>query len=107
MGLVVSAACAIVLAAGFSLTAIASIGSAAALLVFMLVTIAHLRVRAETGARVELLVLAIATSGVAFLAFLLTTLDTEPASFWTLVIIILLSIALDFWWKRAAAKQTS
>jgi amino acid transporter len=107
MGLVVSAACAIILAAGFGLTAIASIGSAAALLVFTLVTTAHLRVRNDTGARVELLVLAIVTSGVAFLAFLLTTLDTEPASFWTLVIIILLSIALDFWWKRAAAKQTS
>jgi L-asparagine transporter-like permease len=50
MGLVLSAACAIVLAAGFSLTAIASIGSAAALLVFMLVTVAHMRVRADTGA---------------------------------------------------------
>jgi amino acid transporter len=106
MGLVVSAACAIVLAAGFGLTAIASIGSAAALLVFMLVTIAHLRVRDETGARLSLLVLAIATSGVAFLAFILTTLDTEPASFWTLVIIILLSIALDFWWKRAAMRTS-
>jgi hypothetical protein len=56
---------------------------------------------------VELLVLAIATSGVAFLAFILTTLDTEPASFWTLVIIILVSIALDFWWKRAAAARVA
>jgi hypothetical protein len=41
MGLLVSALGAIVLAAGFSLSAIASIGSAAALLVFMLVTLAH------------------------------------------------------------------
>ena len=62
----------------------------------MLVTVAHLRVRPETGARVELLVLAIATSAIAFLAFLFTTLDTEPASFWTLVIIILVSVALEY-----------
>jgi L-asparagine transporter-like permease len=106
MGLVVSATCAIILAAAFSLTAIASIGSAAALLVFTLVTVAHLRVRTETGARTELLVLAILTSGIAFLAFLLTTLDTEPASFWTLVGIILLSVVLDFWWQRTAATRT-
>jgi hypothetical protein len=56
---------------------------------------------------VWLLVLAIATSGVAFLAFLFTTLDTEPAPFWTLVIIILLSVVLDFWWQRVATTRTN
>jgi amino acid transporter len=103
MGLVLSAAGAIVLAAGFSLTAIASIGSAAALLVFTLATLAHLRVRADTGARLELLVLAIATSSIALVAFVVTTLATEPASFWTLLIILLLSVGVEFWWKRVAA----
>jgi hypothetical protein len=106
MGLLVSAAGAIILTAGFSLTSIASIGSAAALLVFMLVTLAHFRVRSETGARLWILVLAIATTGIAFLAFVITTLDTEPASIITLVVIILLSVALDFGWKRIAAGQT-
>ena len=37
------------LALGFNLTAIASIGSAVALLIFMLVTIAHLRVWGGAG----------------------------------------------------------
>jgi amino acid transporter len=101
-GLLVSAVGAIVLAAGFSLSAIASIGSAAALLVFMLVTLAHFRVRSETGARLGLLILAITTAGVAFIAFVLTTLTTEPASFWTLLAILALSVALDLWWERAA-----
>jgi amino acid transporter len=102
MGLVVSAAGAIILTVGFGLSAIASIGSAAALLVFMLATLAHFRVRSETGARTWLLVLAIAGTGVAFLGFLVTTLETEPASVWTLLIIILVSVILDFWWTRTA-----
>ena len=52
----------LVLALGFDLTAIASIGSAVALLVFMLVTAAHFRVRSQTSARLGLLVAAIATT---------------------------------------------
>ena len=106
MGLVISAAGAIVLTVGFGLTAIASIGSAAALLVFLLVTLAHFRVRSETGARMSLLVLAVATTGIAFLTFVVTTLDTEPASVWALLLIILLSVILDFWWSRTAPART-
>jgi amino acid transporter len=102
VGLVVSAAGAILLAVGFGLGAIASIGSAAALLVFLLATLAHVRVRGETGARTWLLVLALASTGIAFLGFLVTTLATEPASVWTLLIIILVSVMLDFWWTRTA-----
>jgi amino acid transporter len=105
MGLLLSAAGAILLAVLFGLSAIASIGSAAALLVFMLVTLAHFRVRSETGARLWLLILAMLTSGIAFLAFVFTTLDTEPASFWTLLIILLASVVLEFWWKRVAAHR--
>ena len=53
VGLLITAAGAVVLAVEFSLTAIASIGSAAALLIFFLVTVGHFRVRSETGARVQ------------------------------------------------------
>jgi amino acid transporter len=102
MGLLISAAGAIVLTAGFGLTAIASIGSAAALLIFMLITVAHFRVRSETGARVWILVLALATTGITFLTFVVTTLTTEPASIVALVVILLLSVLIDFGWKRSA-----
>jgi hypothetical protein len=61
-GLLITAAAAIVLAAGFDLSSIASIGSATALLVFTLVTAAHFRVREETGA--STLVLSAKTLGV-------------------------------------------
>ena len=104
MGLVLSAAGAIILSVGFGLTAIASIGSAAALLVFMLATLAHFRVRSETGARTWLLLLAIASTGIAFLGFIVTTLDTEPTSVLALLVIILMSVGLEFWWKRTASR---
>jgi amino acid transporter len=103
MGLLICAAGAIILTAGFSLTEIASIGSAAALLVFMLVTVAHFRVRSDTGAKVWILALAIATAGIAFVTFVVTTLVTEPATMVTLVVILLLSVVLDFGWKRSPA----
>jgi amino acid transporter len=106
IGLMSSALGAIVLAVVFSLSAIASIGSAAALLVFMLVTLAHFRVRSETGARTWLLVMALATTGIAFLTFVFTTLDSEPASVVALVLILLVSVTLDFWWKRIAHART-
>jgi amino acid transporter len=102
VGLVVTAAVAIVLAVGFDLSSIASIGSAIALVVFTLVTAGHLRVRDETGASTALLVLAIATTVIVLLAFTFTTLVEEPATAVTLVAILALSIALDFGWKRRA-----
>jgi amino acid transporter len=108
VGLLITAAGAIVMSVGFSLTAIASIGSAVALLVFMLVTVGHLRVRSETGANAAVLVVGVLTTGLAFLAFVLTTLVDEPASAVTLVAILLLAVALDLGWKRrrdAAGKR--
>ena len=49
-GLLIQAVSCLVLAVVFKLDAIASIGSAVALLIFTLITVAHLRVRPETGA---------------------------------------------------------
>ena len=99
-GLLVTAAVAIVLAVGFDLSSIASIGSAIALLVFTLVTAAHFRVRSETGASTLVLSVAITSTVVVLLTFALTTLVEEPATAAALAVIILLSVALDVGWKR-------
>jgi amino acid transporter len=99
-GLLVTAAIAIVLAVGFDLSAIASIGSAIALFVFALVTAAHLRVRRETGAQTWLLIAAITTAIVVLVTFALTTLVEEPATAVTIVAIVAVSAAIDLWWKR-------
>jgi amino acid transporter len=100
-GLLVQAAVCLVLAVVFKLDSIASIGSAVALVVFTMITAAHLRIRSETGANLPMLVLAIVAAGAVFVTFVFTTLIHEPASIVTLVAIVALSIGLDYGWKRS------
>jgi hypothetical protein len=66
----------------------------------MLITAAHFRVRSETGARTWILVLARAATAIVFLAFVVTTLVSEPASIVTLGVILLLSVVVDGVWRR-------
>ena len=68
-----------------------------------LITVAHLRIRGETGANVLILIAAIAAAGVVLVTFVFTTLIHEPASLVTLAVILALSIGLDLWWKRSRA----
>jgi len=105
-GLLVEAVACLVLALFFNLDAIASIGSAVALLIFTLITAAHFRVRAETGANVVILAIAIAAAGVVLLTFVFTTLIYDKGSIIALLVILVLSIALDFGWKRVHANRT-
>jgi amino acid transporter len=109
VGLLVAAIAVIVLVVGKDLSAIASIGSAVALLIFCLVTIGHLRIRRDTGANAVILWLALATAGVTLLTFTFTTLINEPASITTLVLILALSLGLDLlWsWRRPAAAPSA
>jgi amino acid transporter len=106
-GLLIEAAACLILAVVFKLDAIASIGSAVALLIFTFVTAAHFRVRAETGASVVVLTVAITASAAVLLTFIFTTLIHEPASMVTLLAIVLLSVGLDFAWKRTRDSRVS
>ena len=110
VGLLVLAVAIVVLVVGYDLSAIASIGSAVALAIFCLVTIGHLRIRGDTGARLSILILALATASIALLTFVFTTLIQEPASIVTLVVILVISIALDLAFSRPhpeAVEQTA
>src|SRR5215468_2335192 len=100
-GLLIAAAVTLVLALGFNLDAIASIGSAIALVIFTMITSAHVRIRAETGAKLPILILAIVAAGAVFVTFVFTTLIHEPASIVTLLVILVFSIGLDYGWKRS------
>jgi amino acid transporter len=106
-GLLIEAAACLVLALVFKLDAIASIGSAVALLIFTLITAAHFRVRGQTGASAAVLTVAIAAAGGVLLTFVFTTLIHEPASMVTLGIILVLSAGLDFGWKRVRGGRTA
>ena len=106
MGLLLTAVIAIVLAAGFDLDAVASIGSAVALVVFTLISIGHLRVRGETGAQAWLLILAVCATTIVFVTFAVTTLVHEPATLVVIVVIVVVSLIVDFWWKSARASPS-
>ena len=99
-GLLIQAAVCLILAVVFKLDSIASIGSAVALVIFTMITAAHLRIRAETRANLLILVLAIVAAGAVFVTFVFTTLIHEPASIVTLAGILVLSVALDYGWKH-------
>jgi amino acid transporter len=105
VGLLIAAALSLVLAVGFALNAIASIGSAVALLVFGMCTVAHFRVRSETGARLSLLILAVTTAAIALIAFLIDLIINDPVSVVAMLVIVALAVILDFWWKRARGRR--
>jgi len=105
MGIIVTAAISIVLAVGFDLNAIASLGSAVALLVFAMVSAGHLRIRQETGASVAMLLLAVGSASIVLITFALTTLVDEPGTAIALVAIVVISVVIDLLWKRSSAHQ--
>ncbi|WP_431279424.1 APC family permease [Leifsonia poae] len=104
-GLLVMAALAILLVIGFNLNAIASIGSAVALLVFSAVSVAHFRLFRKTGANIVVLVIGLIATLGTFIVFCTTTLVNEPTTAIALVVIIALAVVVDFGWKAAARRR--
>jgi amino acid transporter len=112
VSLLVMAGLTIVLVVGFNLDDIASLGSAVALIVFTMITLAHFRVHAMTGANVVILAVAVVSTLGTFLVFTTTTLVNEPTTARALVVIVLLSVAVDLLWsrmrdRRAGGSQSS
>jgi amino acid transporter len=105
IGLVLTAVVSATLAALFSLSSIASLGSAVALVLFSFITLGHLRVRSETGARACLLVLGLASTVIVLVTFVFTSLLSEPATAAAIVILLLLGLVLDFGWKRTRDRE--
>ena len=104
-GLVISSLLILALALLFDVTAIASIGSAVALAIFALVTIAHMRMRKETGASMIILVLALVGTIVAILLFSWFTLLTSPQTFAILVGTIILAWVIEAVWRSINKKR--
>ena len=99
-GLAVTAVASAVLAAGFDLNAIASIGSVVALVIFAFIGVGHLRIRRETGANGLILGLGV-LSAVVVLVMFVPTLVEEPLTVVALVVVLAQSAILDFLWKRS------
>jgi O-antigen/teichoic acid export membrane protein len=86
-----------------NLSAIASLGSAIALLVFVLVALAGYRRRGDTGANVLIAVAAIVVSVIVLVFFAADTLRNDPATFVAIVALVVLAVVLDALWKRRRA----
>lgn len=92
----------------FNLSAIASVGSAVSLSVFVLVGIAGYRLRDQIKGKPAILALAVAAAGfVLLLFFVVDTLRNDPSTFAAIVVLVVLAVALDFLWKRAKTKAES
>jgi len=104
-GLVISALLILALALLFDVTAIASIGSAVALSIFALMTIAHLRMAKETGASKVMLVLAFITTSLAILLFAWYTWLTSPQTFAILVATIILAWVVEAIWRWISKRE--
>jgi amino acid transporter len=98
-GLVVTGIAALVLANLVDLSAIASVGSACALVVFLLVGVAGYRLRSETGASGAIVLVGMAATAIVLGFFAVDTLRNAPETFTAIVGMTLLAVALDTVWK--------
>jgi amino acid transporter len=106
-GLVITVALILLFVNLFNLSAIASVGSAVSLSVFVLVGIAGYRLRDQIKGRRGILALAVAAAGFVLGFFVIDTLRNDPSTFAAIVVLVVLAIALDFAWKRAKLKTES
>jgi amino acid transporter len=99
-GMLITAGIVLVVSNTVDLSAIASVGSACSLLIFLLVGISAYRLRAEIGARVLIVLLALAATAIVLGFFAVDTLRNAPETFVAILAIALLAVLLDVVWKR-------
>jgi amino acid transporter len=99
-GMLITAALVLVVSNVVDLSAIASVGSACSLMIFLLIGLAALRLRAEIGASAPIIVVALAATAVVLVFFAIDTLRNAPETFAAIVAIAVLAIVLDLVWKR-------
>jgi amino acid transporter len=99
-GLLITSALVLVIANLVDLSAIASVGSAISLVIFLLVGVAAYRLRAEIGALAAVVLAAIALTGLVLVFFAIDTLRNSPETFAAIVVITVLAVVLDLVWKR-------
>ena len=106
-GLVISVVAVLLLANFVDLTAIASLGSAVALSIFLINSIGAYRLEAETASRTPVLIAGIALTVVVPLVFAVQTLRTEPLTFVAMIAIVGRAIILDVIWSRIRARHSA
>jgi amino acid transporter len=106
-GMLITAGIVLVVANLVDLSAIASVGSAISLVVFLLVGLSAYRLRAEIGALSPVVLTAIGATAIVLAFFAIDTVRNAPETFAAIVVIGLLAIVLDTIWKRVRPQQAS
>jgi amino acid transporter len=106
-GLVISVVLVLLLANLVDLTAIASLGSAVALGIFLVTSLAAYRLRHETRSRGWVILVGIAATVAVLTVFAVQTLREAPQTFTAMVAIIALAVILDLLWSRVRARRES
>jgi amino acid transporter len=88
-----------------NLSAIASLGSAVALSIFLAISIGHIRIRKETGVRLSVLLLAIFTVVVTLLGFFANTAKSNPASLVAFGLLFVFALVADVVWRSVRNRQ--
>ena len=100
-GMLVTAALVLVVANVVDLSAIASVGSACSLMIFLLIGASGYRLRSETGAVGVVILVGIAATAIVLVFFAIDTVRNAPETFAAIIVITLLAVVLDVIWKRA------
>jgi amino acid transporter len=103
-GLLITGGLVLLIANLADLSAIASVGSAVALVIFLLVGLAGYRLRRETGSNTGLVVASMAVTVVVLLSFAVDTWRTAPETFLAIVGILVVAVLLDGWTRSRLAK---
>ena len=98
-GLLITAGLVLLIANLVDLSAIASVGSAIALMVFLLVAVAGYLRRADTGADAVLAIAAVGVSAIVLVFFMVDTVRNEPETFAAILLIMALAVMFDTLWK--------
>ena len=102
-GLLYTAGLILVVANLFDLSAIASVGSAVSLALFVLIAIAGYRRRADTGSNTVIVVLAIAVTAIVLGFFAVDTARNAPETFVGIIAVLVLAVVLERVTRRSGS----
>ncbi len=105
-GLTITTAVVLLLANLVDLSAIASLGSVVALGIFLIVSVAALKLRRETHSSLPMIIAAVMSTAVVLVVFGIQTLFNEPQTFVGMIVIGALAVVLDLVWSRRRGHRT-
>jgi amino acid transporter len=103
-GLMITLVLALILTNLFDLSAIASLGSAVALAIFLLLSIAAFRLRAETGSSALIIALGAVSTAVVLAVFAADLFANDPRTLVVFALFVVVSVVLELLWSRAKTR---